>query len=93
MSGSASPTMTQTSFSRFASQVASNNDNGALYGGISSTSVFPVIVQGAGEHVFFLAADCMSAFVDPSNTGASSVPNPSTCATQVRRMCSRGDFL
>ena len=78
MSGSASPTMTESSFSRFTSQVTSNLN----YGGTPYT-IFPVIVQGAGEHVFFLASDCMAAFVDPTTAIANTVPNPSTCATQV----------
>jgi hypothetical protein len=82
MSGSASPIMTQSSFGRFSSQVASNSDSGVIKNGAVS-QLFPVIVQGAGEHVFFMASDCMAAFVDPNSQIPNTVPNPSSCATQV----------
>ena len=87
MSGSSSPTMTQSSFSRFASQVVSNNNNGFVTGGNHGTNLYPVIVQGAGEHVFFLASDCMASFVDPTSPAASTVTNPSSCAAQVSGGC------
>ncbi len=92
MSGSSSPTMTQSSFSRFASQVVSNNNNGFVTGGIHNTNVYPVIVQGAGEHVFFLASDCMASFVDPTSPAANTVANSSSCATQVSE-CSQSNTL
>jgi hypothetical protein len=75
--------MTQSSFSRFTSQVVSNNNNGFIAGGIHNTNVYPVIVRGAGEHVFFLASDCMASFVDPTTPKSSTLTNPSTCAAQV----------
>ena len=45
------------------------------------------LVQGVGEHVFFLASDCMASFVAPTSPAASTVTNPSSCATQVSGCC------
>ena len=69
-------------------QVVKNAEPPMLFSGISILwGAEWSLAQGAGEHVFFLASDCMASFVDPTSPAASTVTNPSSCAAQVSGGC------